>query len=41
MTHKLMGVRVKEYAYHVKKRRQNDSLEFMIMTSQTAHTKCK
>jgi len=45
MTHKIRGVLVEEYAYHVNKLRQNLGLETwiwrQIVTSQTAHTKYK
>ena len=45
MTHKIRRVRVKEYAYYVKKLRQNVGLKIwiwrQIVTSQTAHTKYK
>ena len=45
MTHKIWGVHVEEYAYYVNKLRQNVGLETwkwrQIVTSQTAHTKCK
>jgi len=45
MIHKIRGVRVEDYAYHVNKLRQNVSLETwlwrQIVTSQTAHTKHK
>jgi len=45
MTHKIRIVGVEEYAYYVNKRRQNVGLETwkwrQIVTSQTAHTKCK
>jgi len=45
MTHKLKGVRVEEHAYRVNKFSENVGLETwmwrQIVTSQTAHTKCK
>jgi len=45
MTHKIIRVDVEKYAYYVNKLRQNVGLETwklrQIVTSQTAHTKCK
>jgi len=45
MVYKIRRVRLEEYAYYVQKLRQNVGLEIwiwrQIVTSQTAHTKCK